>query len=107
MGWQGSTVALMKMVSSLRGEDSFLVWKNLSSFFHVLRCIVWCTPALAAQFDRYKIMHVLKHLCGKFFFNYMYCSVGSVVDPNTLNLDPDPGFCIRYIVKFDDPSYKK
>jgi len=41
----------MGLIAQLHNEDSFLVWKNLSSFFHVLRCIVWSSEALAVHFD--------------------------------------------------------
>ena len=47
LGEQGNTVALMRLISQLNCEDSFLVWKNLSSFFHVLRCIVWSSEDLS------------------------------------------------------------
>jgi len=55
LGEQGNTVALMRLISKLHSEDSFLVWKNLSSFFHVLRCIVWSSDALATKFDRFVV----------------------------------------------------
>ena len=49
----GNTTALLNLIGRLDREDSFLVWKNLSSFFHVLRCIVWSSAELAARFDRF------------------------------------------------------
>ena len=55
LGEQGNTVALLRLIGRLDLEDSFLVWKNLSSFFHVLRCIVWSSEALAARFDRFVV----------------------------------------------------
>jgi len=55
LGEQGNTVALMRLISKLHSEDSFLVWKNLSSFFHVLRCIVWSSDSLASRFDRFVV----------------------------------------------------
>ena len=55
LGEQGNTVALMRLISQLHSEDSFLVWKNLSSFFHVLRCIVWSSEDLSDRFDRFVI----------------------------------------------------
>ena len=55
LGEQGNTVALMRLISRLHCEDSFLVWKNLSSFFHVLRCIVWSSEDLATRFDRFVV----------------------------------------------------
>ena len=45
----------MRLIGRLDKEDSFLVWKNLSSFFHVLRCIVWSSERLAAQFDKFVV----------------------------------------------------
>ena len=55
LGDLGNTVALMRLISQLNSEDSFLVWKNLSSFFHVLRCIVWSSEDLSERFDRFVI----------------------------------------------------
>jgi len=55
LGEQGNTVALMRLIAKLHSEDSFLVWKNLSSFFHVLRCIVWSSDSLASKFDRFVV----------------------------------------------------
>ena len=55
LGDLGNTVALLGLISQLHSEDSFLVWKNLSSFFHVLRCIVWSSEDLSERFDRFVI----------------------------------------------------
>lgn len=59
LGEQGNTVALMRLIGRLDREDSFLVWKNLSSFFHVLRCIVWSSEPLADRFDRFVVSAML------------------------------------------------
>ena len=55
LGELDNTVALFRLISKLHSEDSFLVWKNLSSFFHVLRCIVWSSEELSAKFDRFVV----------------------------------------------------
>jgi len=55
LGEKGNTVALLKLVSRMSGEDSYVVWKNLISFFHVLRCIVWSGDLIAEQFDRFAV----------------------------------------------------
>ena len=59
LGERGNTVALMRLISRLNSEDSFLVWKNLSSFFHVLRCIVWSSEELSDRFDRFVVAVML------------------------------------------------
>jgi len=59
LGEQGNTVALMRLIAKLDKEDSFLVWKNLSSFFHVLRCIVWSSEQMAARFDKFVVSAML------------------------------------------------
>ena len=53
LGEKGNTVALLRLISRMHLEDSYLVWKNLISFFHVLRCIVWSGNQIAEQFDRW------------------------------------------------------
>ena len=55
LGELGNTVALLRLIAKLHSEDSFLVWKNLSSFFHVLRCIVWSSEELSEKFDRFVV----------------------------------------------------
>lgn len=55
LGEKGNTVALLKLVARMSGEDSYVVWKNLISFFHVLRCIVWSGDLIAEQFDRFAV----------------------------------------------------
>jgi len=55
LGEKGNTVALLRLISRMHLEDSYLVWKNLISFFHVLRCIVWSGDQIAEQFDRFAV----------------------------------------------------
>jgi len=59
LGEQGNTTHLLHTIQGLHREDSFLVWKNLSSFFHVLRCIVWSSEHLAKKFDSFVVRVML------------------------------------------------